>query len=270
MINKRNFRRAYAMIVTFLDSLNSSRYKKSFKKMVIDNNIEYKYLHRNKVAVFMMTTQKNEIIAKNICKVYGEYSSRFDFYFYSDHEDANYNCIKISSLNNYLSNEIKNLRVINFISTHIKMIEYKYFIFCDDDTVLNLQKIDILLKKKNIPVDCVSGNMIDCRNDQKNPISKHYPNLCYLSGGAGYIIPREILLSKNFNFKNYFTFFADVSVGLNLQKHRIPIHDLVGLNNHRNMSFEISSTSISDQLSYHHIKDIEMFKKYFECMSTNE
>lgn len=132
-----------------------------------------------------------------------------DLLFYGDYNDKLEDVIKVSDDKSYNSNEEKHVNVFKYLSQNPEY-NYEWFFFCDDDTFVNVNKLENLLYSFNI--NSVHGQLI------MTNIVDGYDNLEYLSGGAGYLIHHNLLNKISNKIKIINTGYADVTLGVCLKK----------------------------------------------------
>lgn len=173
--------------------------------------------------------------------------------FYSDYDDQNNNVIKVSDRTDYHSNEEKHVNVLNYLAKNIK---YEWFMFCDDDTFVDTEKIinklDFLDKNK------VHGSVMNCWPKDKS--------LYYCSGGAGYLIHKSLLSTIGEKIKVMNTGYSDVTLGLFLRENGIGIINHEDFRSQPPSYFNYTDEEISKYTTFHYVKNIEEMLKLTNLM----
>jgi hypothetical protein len=181
-----------------------------------------------------------------------------DCLFYSDHEDAEKNIIKVSDRKDYWSNEPKHINSIIYVGNNIN--NYEWFFFCDDDTFVNTEKLNSLLD--TFDKNKVHGEILRTNNYRGVPIPP--PILEYCSGGAGYLIHSNNLklISKEIKILN--TGYSDVTLGLFLRELKIPVSNLELFRSQPPNFYNYTTEEIKNYITFHYIKSKEEMNKLLE------
>lgn len=172
-----------------------------------------------------------------------------DVLFYADYNDKN--VIKVSDDVSYKSNEEKHINIINLLNDN-NNYDYEWFFFCDDDTFVNTTKLENSLDTFN--PNFVNGSILNTwQND---------PSLNYCSGGAGYLINRNIL--GKINLKNHKTGWSDVSLGLSLRESKIECINSTLFNSQPPEFYNIEISDVKNYISFHYIKTEDKMKIMIE------
>ena len=203
-----------------------------------------------------MHTIKN---AQRVDYLKKHYHGNVDFLFYADYEDLDNNVYKVSNADYYESNEIKHINILNLIKQSEIYKKYSFVYFVDDDTYVSIINLKLFLEKfKDSKLSCI-GQILQADTNPTNYVFKKYPDLKYPSGGAGYIMSADIF--SNVQFKNFFTGYSDVSLGLNFNHFnnvRLIHSDLF---NSQPPTFYKDSTDLQHEaISYHYIKTKQDFE----------
>lgn len=176
-----------------------------------------------------------------------------DVLFYADYEDYNKNIVKVSNDTSYHSNEEKHINIIKLINES-NNYDYDWFLFCDDDTFINTNKLENNLD--NFNPNFVIGSVI---NSWASDFS-----LNYCSGGAGYLINVNLLKKINLNIKNHLTGWSDVSLGLSLREANIGVLNSTLFNSQSPEFYNIKINDINNYISFHYIKTEDKMKIMLE------
>lgn len=161
--------------------------------------------------------------------------------FYSDYEDINKKIYKVSNRTDYASNEEKHLNAFSLVNE--LYTQYDWFFFCDDDTFVNTEH----LENANFDENFIHGSIITgCWQNDKS--------LEYCSGGAGYLISKNILIKICKNLYNSNTGFADVSLGYVAKKCKIPFLNDDRFRSQNPSFFNIKDSKIKNFFTFHYIK----------------
>lgn len=180
-----------------------------------------------------------------------------NYLYYSD--ENNINTIKVSNDDTYHSNEEKQINILNYIIVHLNEFNYDWFCFCDTDTWIYTQKLENVIH--TLDSNIVYGELTNKQINPSNRIFNFFPNLQYLSGGAGWIISKHNLKEIK-KFDNFKTGYSDVSVGINLTNKNIMMQNLKGL---CSKQYD-QNTNFEDYLSFHYMTE----RKHFEELNNNE
>jgi hypothetical protein len=166
--------------------------------------------------------------------------------FYSDYEDIGRNIIKTSDKTGYYSLEEKMLNVVKTIYENFK--DYEWFLFCDDDTYINVKKL--FLELPNFNKDFVYGQIL-LHGWRENP------EVIFCSGGAGTLIHKNNLEKIQNNITNHNIGIADVSFCMNLTKNNIKIIHSNLFYNNTPQSIGLEKINYNNYISFHNIKTLE-------------
>lgn len=180
------------------------------------------------------------------------WAKKIDTVIIIDKDFDNPQFIKVTDRSDYESGVDKNLETIKYFYS-IKD-KYDYFIICDDDTYLNTNNIDELLKQY------LNKNNAFGIGYLQNSFTPN-KNLWYFSGGAGYILSKQAVIDSY----NYITtssynrfFWGDVTLGY--------IFDAIKLEKiHSDLFSPTNSENVKDVTkicSFHYVKGEEFYKLY--------
>ena len=172
-----------------------------------------------------------------------------DLLFYSDYEDKDKNIIKVSNRNDYHSNEEKHIHVLNFLKNNYT--NYEWFFFCDDDTFVNTKKLMNCLDSFN--PNSVHGSVMSCYPRDKS--------LKYCSGGAGYLIHRNLINKISENIKVINSGYSDVTLGYFLRENNIDVVNYDWFRSQPPSYFNYKIEEISNYITFHYIKTKEEMSK---------
>ncbi|RXK81840.1 hypothetical protein [Filimonas effusa] len=198
-----------------------------------------------------------------------EYYSGFlqcDFLFYADYWDLDNNVLKVSYSDEYQSNEMKHINILNITSRFGVIGKYESIFCVDDDTFVNIQE---LLKKldgdkKWTQPNTILGEMLIQSRNTGNPFLRKHEGLCYPSGGAGYLIHNTVFAVIP-RFRMYFTDYSDVSLGINVKKSQSVILEADSAFHSQPVDFyNLSKENINNAVSFHYVKTREQFEFYRE------
>jgi hypothetical protein len=176
-----------------------------------------------------------------------------DLLFYGDYENDNEEIIKVSENKSYRSNEEKHVNVFKYLSQNPKY-DYEWFFFCDDDTFVNVNKLEELLP--TFDVNYAHGQLLRTDNIDGRKINNGL--LQYLSGGAGYLIHCDLLNKISNEIKDLNTGYADVTLGLCLRDLNIPVLNSDLFKSQPPNFYNYSDELIKNYISFHYIKTKDM------------
>lgn len=200
-----------------------------------------------KILALILHGQKSSQRFENISKTWGQ---EIDFLFYSDHNS--FKTIKVTDRNDYASAELKQINIINDLPK--EHLDYDWYLFCDDDTFINAKLL--LSKIDSFDPEEITGQLIQCWQPD--------PTLCYLSGGAGFLMSNKILKSIKGRIPNYNSGYSDVTMGLFYRENNIKIKHSELFMSQNPEFYNVSDNNISKFISFHYIKDYETMRKMHE------
>ena len=201
--------------------------------------------------------------------------------------------LKFSDKRDHQSAEEKQLNSLKYLCRAKK--DYDWYFFGDDDTFVNVKNLTSFLE--TVPPHVLSSGRITHLNMasssllhflslkykklvNQNPISK-YVNIIdkvqfilprkfpYYSGGAGFVLRREALEVLSTWEEFPYSSFSDVSMGLLMKEHNLPLYDNLKFEGGAPFGGQYSSSSHGDSLekiksmiTYHYLKPQEMKKLY--------
>lgn len=194
------------------------------------------------ILYLIMTSHRNQIKQDNISKTWAQNKN---YIFYSDRENTN--TIQVTYQDDYSSNEIKTIKLIQKFPE--KYLTYDWFMFCDDDTFINTKLLENILN--DFDQNKITGSLINSWLYDKT--------LFYLSGGAGFLMHKNILISLIDKIKLYHTGYNDVTIGLNCRNLNIQLQNSNLFNAHPPELYNIIDPQ--NYISFHYIKTFQQMKE---------
>jgi len=192
----------------------------------------------------ILHTKHQESRAKNILTTWGKDQNLL---FYSDHEDPEIRCHKVTDQSDYASGQIKQINVFHLLVKQYS--NYDWYFFCDNDTFVNTSKLKHFAETSDI--DVVHGNIINCWPQDS---SLYYP-----SGGAGYLVSNRILHQMtDVHYNN--TEFSDVSIGLNFREKNIILKNNDLFKGQPPAYYNIKDEDVKNYITFHYISDALIMK----------
>jgi hypothetical protein len=248
--NKIKNKVSYFLAFYFLDHLIDMN--NGFKKL----NLKFK----KKTFIFILSGGVNKNRIDYLFNYLNE--NDYDFLFYSDYTDINRNVLKATFSSTYSSGELKHINILNFIVQNLELFSfYENFFFIDDDTFVNIGLLEKCFANNNFSQLNIYGQVLDKKSNPDNPLFSKFSELRYMSGGAGYIVPRKIF-EKYTKFKNYFTGFSDSSFGLNIDKTILVDSKL--FNSQDLEYYKIEKNDVSKYITFHYIKSEKLYNEYIK------
>ena len=166
----------------------------------------------------------SKIIVKTSHKHYSRQSNclnswldGLDYIFLTDRISNGKNEFLGSTKDDYNSNEEKTVRIINTIRTSEQFDYCDWFVFIDDDAILNVPMYNELIN--NLDKGYVYG--INIKGSYKQDVTLNYP-----SGGCGYIISKDVIKSSEIEMKNRQIGWEDVSLGMWMRDNNIKLSEV--------------------------------------------
>lgn len=219
-----------------------------------------------KVIAFVNTTKKHLDRIETISKTWAE---KIDTVFYSDHQDSEYNVIKVSNRDDYASGEEKQINVLNKLSEltdgddRSLLDIYDWVFFVDDDTFINVDNLEKHID--SFDEDKVYGSIFDSEKDSENPmyVGGIIPmEAKFPSGGGGFLVSTKVIKDID-TFNNYHTICGDVSAGLNFYFNGVEQIDNNLFNSQNPDFYGHDDEEVSEMISYHYIKTLDEMAKLF-------
>jgi hypothetical protein len=188
-----------------------------------------------------------------------------NYVFYTDNVNNIGNQISVTDKTSYEYCGLKQINRFKQIIKKKEYLNYDFFIFCDDDTVLNIKNINLLIK--NLDINFVYG----CVGNTWTPDNSLY----YCSGGAGFIVPSKIfknLKKQPFLYpyddeKHHHMFgWSDVQAGLFFRDNNFKCINVDGFYYSEPKEFNIDEKNpenfdkIKEAYSFHYIRTHEQRK----------
>lgn len=214
-------------------------------------NLEKKDLFVTVLTTYKYKEKRQQFLEKT-------WLSDVDNYIFASDKDEAKN-LKLSERTDYQSAEQKQINSI-FYLYGLKQ-EYKYYLFVDDDTFVNIDNLLLFLNSNNLKT---GGRMLSAETDAGNGIFRHFPTLQYYSGGAGFFLDRE-LLEKIFHGMSYYqeTPWGDVSLGLIMQKIGIKVNHLPEFfHSYSPQTLNHNDEKIKKSITYHYVEGQQMENLY--------
>jgi hypothetical protein len=178
-----------------------------------------------------------------------------DYLFCADYDDGD-KVKQFSARMDHFSAEEKHVRAIKHILASLDVYNHEWFFFCDDDTFVNVPLLNDVVK--SLVDDMVYGELISCWDGDRS--------LKYFSGGAGYLVPRRVLLLAD-NIDNMpHTEYSDVRFGAWLRQEKIKC-----VNDDRYHSQPpkfYGDIDVRKQLTFHYIKRADEMKRLWDFVVT--
>ena len=134
---------------------------------------------KNKILCCILHTEQQPKQYEAIEKTWG---ASIDHMYYSDHEDASKNIVKVSDERDYKSCVEKNAKVFKILINDNRYNHYDYYFFVDDDTYVNTAKLRSSIEKDEFNEDKIYGHTHRDKDGGN-----------WLHGGAGYLMNRKVL-----------------------------------------------------------------------------
>ena len=138
---------------------------------------------------------------------------------------------------------------------HYKNVDW--MLFCDDDTCVNVSKLEEMLPTLN--QSKLYGSMLKGTWPQDKGLE-------YLSGGAGYLISSKLIEDKGVPSLDYLrkSYYSDVCVGLWARDNDIEMLDVKGFYSQAPEFYNLTDDEISDSYTFHYIKECEDVNRLLE------
>lgn len=217
-----------------------------------------KSLHIN-----ILTTKKYSDIQTSILNTWLKNIN--DYIFYTDEINDIGNQTSCSHKSSYEYCGIKQLNRFKQIIDNKEYLKYDFFLFCDDDTVINIKKIINLIQilDDNYVYGCRANTWtID-------------PTLYYCSGGAGFLVPSKLFKNLKiypyqypFNDEKVYHLYgySDVQAGLFFRDNDYECKNIDGFYYSQPKDFYLDENNPNDKekiknaYSFHYIKNHEQRK----------
>lgn len=202
----------------------------------------------------MLSTHKNK--SRQECLV-SSWLSGVDYVFYTDQSTGVGNQVEVDPDDTYTSNGKKNLAELLRVYRTNHYDNVDWMLFCDDDTCVNVKKLEELLPTLN--PDNMYGSLL----------AGTWPgdrNLNYLSGGAGYLISSKTIKEKAVPQLDYLikSYYSDVCVGLWARDNDIKMVNIKGFYSQAPEFYNLTDDEISNSYTFHYIKECEDMNRLLE------
>jgi len=209
----------------------------------------------NDILFVLSHSCKQEERYNNIINSWG---NNINYFFYSDHEDISKNIYKMSDNSDYGSGEEKQVNAIRYMPEKFK--NFKWYMFCDNDTFVNKNNLLNLLNT-NIDINKLHGLRA---NSWPNDL-----NMYYCGGGAGWLMSNYLLNNVFHDIITYNTGYGDVAVGLFAREKNIQIQHHYGFNSYMPSQYGFDDDTIRKQITFHYVKTLEEMKYLNEIIDTS-
>jgi len=218
-----------------------------------------------KYSIHILTTHKH--INRQKCILDTWLKDKINYFFYTDKSTNVGNQVQICDNDTYFSNGIKNIgeliRVYNL--KHYENVDWMFF--CDDDTCVNLRKLENLLP--TLDKTKMYGHMLSGTWPEDTSLS-------YLSGGAGYLLSSDTLKKFKAPSLDYLkmSFYSDVCVGFWARDNNIESINIKGFYPHPPKDCKLTDNEIKNCYTFHYIKECnevkDILKKFENGIENNE
>jgi hypothetical protein len=176
---------------------------------------------------------------KSILKSWGKNAN---ILFYADYSDFHERVMQVTKNPNYEAGPEKILNCIKFLP--LEHLNYDWYVFCDDDTFLNLNLLEKTLP--SFDKNFVYCDIIKCWDQD--------PTLEYPSGGAGFAVPNSVFKKLRFQSELYDTKWSDVCLGLNFKKLNINMKQEGRFHAHPPHKHNLKLYEVPNHISFHYIE----------------
>jgi hypothetical protein len=206
-------------------------------------------------SIHILTTHKNKDRQESLLNTW--LKGRSNYTFYTDKSTGIGNQAEVDPDDTYYSNGKKHLGELQRIKTNNLHEQVDWLFFCDDDTCVNLPKLESLLPSLNpysMYGSCLSGTW------------PQDTTLNYMSGGAGYLISSEAF--KSFGFPDPslldISFYSDVCVGIWARLNEIQLVNVNGFHSQDPTFYGIDKQDLKNCYTFHYVKNADLMKKLVE------
>jgi hypothetical protein len=199
-----------------------------------------------KYSIHILTTHKYADRQKAVLNTW--LKGRDNYIFYTDKKLDVGNQEVVCENDTYFSNGFKNLAELNRINFYNLHENVDWMLFCDDDTFVNLPKLELLLP--TLDTSKVYGHILTWAVDR---------TLLYCSGGAGYLVSSKLLKKfgpPSFKYLNT-SLYADVCVGLWCRENSILVENVPGFHSQPPKVYNLNEIEISNSITFHYIKTLD-------------
>lgn len=178
-----------------------------------------------------------------------------NYIFISDIDDEDNK--KFSENCDYSSGEEKVLNSYKFIWENYN--QAKWFIFCDDDTYLNINNLEKFIKDCELQhFGCV---MSKDTHPQNTIWAKESHDFKYYSGGAGYVFNNETLGKIHSVKVETKTGWGDAATAHIFKKLKIQLNNCDKMNYHDPFTLNHDTDRIKRSISYHYLQNQELMNQ---------
>lgn len=209
-----------------------------------------------KYSIHILTTHKHKDRQKSLLSTW--LRDRSNYTFYTDKRTDVGNQEVVCENDTYFSNGIKNLSELHRIYFNSLHHSVDWMLFCDDDTFVNVSKLESILPK--LDPSKVYGQVLVWAEDK---------SLRYCSGGAGYLLSSKTLSKYGPPMLDYLrvSYYSDVCVGLWCRDNEIPVEEIPGFHSQPPKLYELSEDQIKNSITFHYIKTLEEQKELLRICS---
>lgn len=203
-----------------------------------------------KYSIHVMSTHKNR--DRQDC-IANSWLSGQNYVFYTDKSTGVGNQVEVDPDDTYYSNGRKNLSELLRVYQTESYKSVDWLLFCDDDTCVNIRKLEELLP--TLDPSKMYGSLL-------NGTWPGDTSLKYLSGGAGYLISSKLLEEKGVPKLDYAlkTHYADVCVGLWARDNDIEVVNVDGFYSQDPQFYNVVDEDIKQSYTFHYIKECSSVK----------
>lgn len=206
-------------------------------------------------SIHILTTHKNKHRQEGLIATW--LKDKDNYTFYTDRSTEIGNQAEVDPDDTYFSNGKKNLRELKRIYENNLQSNVDWMLFCDDDTFVNITKLEKLLPTLNKKI--MYGSIL-------KGTWPGDPSLNYLSGGAGYLISSELLTRLGYPplaLLNY-SYYSDVCVGLWARANGVQIEQITGFYSQSPEFYTLDQEAIKEAYTFHYIKTQEQVEILME------
>lgn len=206
-------------------------------------------------SIHILTTHKNK--HRQECLINTWLKGRNNYIFYTDKSTNIGNQVEVDPDDSYFSNGKKNLAELHRLYDYKLYRESDWLFFCDDDTCVNLPKLEKLLPTLDKKI--MYGSML-------NGTWPGDPTLRYLSGGAGYLLSCDLLYRIEpppLRLLEH-SFYSDVCVGIWAQRNGVQLKNIEGFHSQAPEFYNISDDDIKKSYTFHYVKECSQVQSLLE------
>ena len=208
-----------------------------------------------KYSIHILTTHKNKNRQGVILDTW--LKEKNNYIFYTDKNTGVGNQVEVDPDDTYHSNGKKNLAELLRVyhTEHYKNVDW--MLFCDDDTCVNLSKLEEMLPTLN--QSKMYGSLLKGTWPPDTGLE-------YLSGGAGYLISSKLIEDKGVPQLDYLikSYYSDVCVGLWARDNDIEMVDVKGFYSQDPSFYNLTDEDIKQSYTFHYMKTHKAVKDVLE------